>query len=97
MIEEPNLELVEGTANIFRDLGDPDADLKHTKAILAADIICALENSGLTVGEAGEATGFAAADYSRIRNANLRRFTTERLMHMLGALRTVAWTAARMP
>ena len=33
------LEIVEGTENVFRDLGDPDADLKHARAILAADII----------------------------------------------------------
>ena len=97
MIEESNLELDEGTGNVFRDLGDPDADLKHTKAILAADIICALEDSGLTVREAGEATGFATADYSQIRNANLGGFTIERLMRMLGALHGAAGTAARIP
>ena len=96
MIEESELELVEGSGNVFRDLGDPDADLKHTKAILAADIISALDDSGLTVRKAGEATGFAAADYSRIRNANLDRFTIDRLMRMLGALHRAAGTAAPM-
>lgn len=50
MTEESDLELVEGTGNVFRDLGDPDADLKHAKAILAADIMCALEDSGLRRG-----------------------------------------------
>ena len=96
MIEESELELVEGIGNVFRDLRDPDADLKHAKAILAADIISALDESGLTVRKAGEATGFAAADYSRIRNANLGRFTIDRLMRMLGALRRAAGTAAPM-
>lgn len=97
MIEETELELVEGTGNVFRDLGDPDADLKHAKAILAADIISALDDSGLTVRKAGEVTGFAAADYSRVRNANLGRFTIDRLMRMLGALHRAAGTAAPMP
>ena len=96
MIEESDLELVEGTGNVFRDLGDPDADLKHAKAILAADIVCALEDSGLTVREAGEATGFAAADYLQIRDANLGGFTIERLVRMLGALHRSAGTAARI-
>ena len=31
-------------------------------------------------------TGFAAADFSRIRNADLGRFTLDRLMRMLAAL-----------
>lgn len=97
MIEESELELVEGSGNVFRDLGDPDADLKHAKAILAADIISALDESGLTVRKAGEATGFAAADYSRVRNANLARFTIDRLIRMLGALHRAAGTAAPMP
>ena len=97
MIEEPELELVEGSGNVFRDLGDPDADLKHAKAVLAADIISALDDSGLSVRKAGEATGFAAADYSRVRNANLGRFTIDRLMRMLGALHRAAGAAAPMP
>ena len=97
MIEESEFELVGGSGNVFRDLGDPDADLKHAKAILAADIISALDESGLTVRKAGEATGFAAADYSRIRNANLGRFTIDRLMRMLSALRRAAGTPAPMP
>ena len=31
-------------------------------------------------------TGFAAADFSRVRNADLGRFTLDRLMKMIGAL-----------
>ena len=86
MIEEAEFELVEGTGNVFRDLGDPDAALKQAKAVLAADIIVALDNSGFTVRKAGELTGFAAADFSRVRNANLGRFTIDRLMRMHAAL-----------
>lgn len=86
MTVEADFELVEGTGNVFQDLGDPDAALKQTKALLAADIISALDNSGLSVRKAGEATGFAAADFSRIRNANLGRFTVDRLMRILSAL-----------
>ena len=35
-MSERDFELVEGSGNVFRDLGDPDADLKQAKAILAA-------------------------------------------------------------
>ena len=86
MTDEADFALITGTRNVFRDLGDPDAELKQTKAVLAADIISALDDSGFTVRKAGEATGFAAADFSRIRNANLRRFTIDRLMRMRTAL-----------
>ncbi len=81
-----DLELEEGSGNVFRDLGDPEADLKQAKAIVAARIIAVLDNRGLTVRKAGQETGFAAADFSRIRNADLGRFTLDRLMKMLAAL-----------
>ena len=95
MNTEADFELIEGSGNIFRDLGDPDEALKQTKALLAADIISALDNSGLSVRKAGKATGFAAADFSRIRNANLGRFTVDRLMRMLSALEHVSATPTR--
>ncbi len=81
-----DFELEEGSGNVFRDLGDPEADLKQAKAIIAARIIAVLDNRGLTVRKAGQETGFAAADFSRIRNADLGRFTLDRLMRMLAAL-----------
>jgi len=81
-----DFELEEGSGNAFRDLGDPEADLKQAKAIVAARIIAVLNNRGLTVRKAEQETGFAAADFSRIRNADLGRFTLDRLMRMLAAL-----------
>ena len=85
-MSESDFELVEGSGNVFRDLGDPDADLKQAKAVLAARIIAVLDNRGISVRKAGALTRFAAADYSRIRNADLGRFTLDRLMKMLAAL-----------
>ena len=85
-MSDSDFEPVEGSGNVFHDLGDPDADLKQAKAILAARIVAALEDRGLSVRNAGVLTGFAAADFSRIRNADLGRFTLDRLMKMLAAL-----------
>ena len=85
-MNESELELIEGTGNVFRDLGDPDADLKQAKAILAARIVSVLDDRGLSVRKAGAQTGFAAADFSRVRNADLGRFTLDRLIRMLSAL-----------
>ena len=85
-MSEDEFGLVEGSGNVFHDFGDPLADLKQAKAILAARIIAALDDRELTVRKAAERTGFAAADFSRIRNADLGRFTLDRLMKMLAAL-----------
>ena len=85
-MNESDFELVEGSGNVFRDLGDPDADLKQAKAILAARIIAVLDERGLSVRKASALTGFAAADFSRMRNADLGRFTLDRLMKIVAAL-----------
>lgn len=80
------LEVVRGSGNVFRDLGAKNADAQHCKAILAAEIIKALDRERLTVRAAHDRTGFAAADFSRIRNADLDRFTVDRLMSVLNRL-----------
>ena len=85
-MSESDIDLVEGSGNVFRDLGDPDADLKQAKAILAARIISILDEQELTVRKAAALTGFAAADFSRIRNASLGRFTLDRMMRIVAAL-----------
>jgi predicted XRE-type DNA-binding protein len=80
------LELVRGTGNVFRDLGHPNADVEQFKSILAAEIIKILDREQLTVRAAHARTGIAAADFSRIRNADLGRFTVDRLMSILNRL-----------
>ncbi len=80
------LDLVRGSGNVFRDLGREDADVEQLKALLAAEIIKALNRDELSVRGAHARTGFAAADFSRIRNADLGRFTADRLMSMLNRL-----------
>lgn len=78
--------LVRGSGNVFRDVGNADAEVLQLKAILAAKIIDVLNRQALSVRRAQEITGFAAADFSRVRRAKLQRFTVDRLMTMLGKL-----------
>lgn len=85
-MKREGLEVVRGSGNVFRDLGRQNADAKQLKAILAAEIIKALDRERLTVRAAHDRTGIAAADFSRIRNADLRRFTLDRLMGILNRL-----------
>jgi predicted XRE-type DNA-binding protein len=78
--------LLRGSGNIFRDLNQPEADREQLRALLAARIIGVLDERGLTVRAAQALTGIAAADFSRIRNASLGRFTIDRLMIILAKL-----------
>ncbi len=80
------IEIVRGTGNVFRDLGMPGAELRQLKALLAAEIVRVLDDGGLTVRKAESITRIAAADFSRIRNADLGRFTVDRLMTTLSRL-----------
>jgi predicted XRE-type DNA-binding protein len=72
-----------GSGNVFRDLGHDEADLKQCKAILAAGIIKELDRQNLSILAAHDRTGIAAADFLRIRNANLTRFSVDRLIAIL--------------
>jgi predicted XRE-type DNA-binding protein len=80
------IEVERGSGNVFRDLGHGDADVLQLKAILAAEIIKMLDREGLTVRAAHSRTGIAAADFSRIRGADLGRFTLDRLVTIINRL-----------
>jgi predicted XRE-type DNA-binding protein len=80
------IELVRGSGNVFRDLGHASPDVTQLKAILAAEIIKMLDRKDLTVRAAQAQTGIAAADFSRIRNADLARFTLDRLVSIINRL-----------
>ena len=80
------IEVVRGSGNVFRDLGHENADVEQFKAILASEIIKTIEREHLSVRAAQRQTGIAAADFSRIRNADLGRFTVDRLMLILNRL-----------
>ena len=81
-----DLELEHGSGNVFRDLGRANADLEQARAILAAKIVGVLDDGKLSVRAAEKATGVGAAEFSRIRNARLERFTLDRMITILGKL-----------
>ena len=85
-MKREKLDVVRGSGNVFRDLGHDSAEIEHFKAVLAAEIVKALDRNGLSVRSAHARTGIAAADFSRIRNADLGRFTVDRLMLTLARL-----------
>jgi predicted XRE-type DNA-binding protein len=85
-MKNAKLQVLRGSGNVFRDLGHENADAEQFKAILAAEIIKALDRDHLTVRAAHARTGIAAADFSRIRTANLERFTADRLISIINRL-----------
>jgi predicted XRE-type DNA-binding protein len=80
------IPVIHGSGNAFRDSGYKNADTEQLKSILAAQIIKLLDDAGVTVREAQRRTGTAAADFSRIRNADLDRFTVDRLISVVNRL-----------
>ncbi len=85
-MSDDDFELVRGTGNVYRDFGHPNAGLEQARAIIAAKIIRTLDARHLSTRDAEKLTGIAHSEFSRIRNAQLRRFTLDRMIAILGKL-----------
>ena len=81
-----DFELIRGSGNVFQDFGRTNADVEQARAILAAEIIHTLDKRGLSTREAEKLTGVAHSEFSRIRNARLKRFTLDRMITILEKL-----------
>lgn len=71
---------------VLRDHGARDVAANRIKIGLAQQIIRVLDERALTVRSAAELTGTSAADFSRIRQTKLARFTVDRLLNILNRL-----------
>ena len=85
-MNEDDFELIRGSGNLYRDFDRPNAGLEQARAIIAAKIIGSLDARKLSTRDAEKLTGVAHSEFSRIRNAQLRRFTLDRLIAILGKL-----------
>jgi len=74
--------IVRGSGDVFADLGFADAPMMRLKSRLASEIARALDRRELSVRAAAGEAGATAADLSRIRNADLDRFTLDRLVRI---------------
>ncbi|MBF0567274.1 MAG: XRE family transcriptional regulator [Nitrospirae bacterium] len=83
---EDDFELIHGSGNVFRDFGRPNANVEQARAIIAAKIIGILDECKLSTREAERLTGVSHSEFSRIRNARLRRFTLNRMITILEKL-----------
>jgi predicted XRE-type DNA-binding protein len=64
----------------------PIPGIEQLKAILASKITGVLDGQNISVRRAHDMAGFAAADFWRVRQGKLARFTIDRLMAMLDRL-----------
>jgi predicted XRE-type DNA-binding protein len=80
------LEVGRGSGNVFRDLGREHADLEQLRALLAVEVMKALDLADLTLQATRARTSLAAAILSNIRKADLSRFTADRLVSILNRL-----------
>ena len=74
------------SGNVFEDMGLPNAELELLKADLAYAIYTALKNRNLTQVEAGKLLGINQSEVSRLKNADVSRFTIDRLFSFLNHL-----------
>lgn len=91
-------KVIHGTANVFADLGYPDAEERHTKLRLAYAINLIIEQRRLTQAAAGEVLGINQPKISALLHYKLEGFSVERLMTFLTALdRDVEISIKRKP
>jgi predicted XRE-type DNA-binding protein len=74
--------VVRGSGDVFADLGFADAPVMRMKSRVANEIARALGRQKAPVSAVVKAAGATAADLSRIRNADLDRFTLDRLVRI---------------
>ena len=72
-----------GGANIFADLGLPDADTHFLKAQIVSEIYRLTNERKLTQTEAGKRMGISQPEVSRMFKGNFREYSIERLMGFL--------------
>jgi len=75
-----------GTANVFADLGFPDAAERQAKLRLAYVLNQVLDERKLSQADAGKVLGVRQPKVSALRHYKLAGFSVERLMNLLTAV-----------
>lgn len=75
-------DVLRGSGNLFADFADADAETKQLKAQVAAEIISTLSRHKLSARAAAKAARLDASDIQRIRDADLSKFTLDRLIRV---------------
>jgi predicted XRE-type DNA-binding protein len=81
-----NLEITQGTTNVFADLGFPDAKERQTKTRLAMAVNEVLKSRKLKQREIAQILAIPQPKVSALVNYRLDQFSVERLLEFLTAL-----------
>ena len=73
-------------ANVFADLGLPDADAHLVKAELVSRIDAIVRQRSITQTEAARLLGLSHPDVSRLLRGDFREYSLERLLRLLTML-----------
>ena len=84
--ETDGLDFVEGSGNVFADLGLPDADELLAKAEMVRQISGLIEIRRLTQGQAAKILGTSQPVVSDLVRGRLGKFSMERLIVYLNRL-----------
>ena len=85
-MKKEQIEVIRGSDNPFRDVGLPNPELENACATLAAEITGILNERNLSKRKAASITGIDPADITRIRNADLKGFSMDRMIKILETL-----------
>jgi predicted XRE-type DNA-binding protein len=72
-----------GSANIFADLGLPDAEAHFLKAQIVSEIYRLTRERKLTQAAAGKLMSISQPEVSRMFKGNFREYSVDRLMGLL--------------
>ncbi|MCI0680503.1 MAG: helix-turn-helix domain-containing protein [Gemmataceae bacterium] len=81
-----DIPVTEGSGNVFRDLGLPDADDLQLKAELVRQLCSRIKALRLTQVEAGKRLGLKQPDVSKLVHGRHTGFSADRLIALLNAL-----------
>ena len=86
MSRSRNAVITDGTANVFEDLGLPNAAERQTKTRLAIALNEMLKARKLKQREAAVVLGIPQPKVSALKNYRLDQFSVEKLMELVTAL-----------
>ncbi len=78
-----------GSGNIFADLGRPEAEAHLLKAQLVTRIERIIRQRKLKQVKAAALLGLSQPDVSRLLRGNFRKYSVQRLLRLLTALRDI--------
>lgn len=86
MQERDEIPVLEGSENVFADLGLPDADELQMKAELTRQLYNRIKTLGLSQAQAAKQLGLQQPDASKLMHGRFTGFSTDRLIALLNAL-----------